>query len=194
MRLRKYLSAAEICPLLLALVLPIKCSSLLAFTPGQSLLGVFIDREGFGKLGKVSENFTIVNLETGSEHASNAWTMGGTTRNNEPFSIAIVPPGMYRISSIGLSRSTFICAEDCPTFKLDAGKVYFSGGYALDITNNLLKITHSFKIFEPTRNVAETENFRDYIQKYGKAWVEGQTIEHVKIFMAESFTRTRATM
>ncbi len=169
-----------------------QCKSFPDYHEGQSLVGIFVDRDGIGKIGRMSENFSVINIDSNVEYLSNALS-GSSTRNTDPYTTIAVPAGTYQIATICLGGSTFVCIEECQPFKVVSKKIYYAGSYALDVSTGFRKITHKFTEFEASKDEIEKQGFYDYVKKQNPKWLENiGTVEKIRPFNQPAFSHVRA--
>jgi hypothetical protein len=173
----------------------ISCKSLPPYESNKALFGILIDRDGVGKIGRMSENISLMNIETQKEFPSNAENFGQiASRNRSPFTVVALPAGRYRIHSIALGGSMFICGKECTIFEIVAGKTYYGGSYRLKISTGLGRITHEFELFETIQDESEQTLFSDFIIKEDARWHPTNKIERIKVFSEVKFSETRSSL
>ena len=169
-----------------------QCKTFPDYHESQSLLGIFVDRGGIGKIGRMSENFSVININSNLEYFSNAFS-GSPTRNTDTYTTIALPAGTYQIATISLGGSTFVCIEECQPFNLVSKKIYYAGSYALDVSTGFRQITHKFTEFEASKDEIEKQGFYDYVKKQNPKWLENiGTVEKIRPFRQPAFSHVRA--
>lgn len=182
---------SQVCLLVMLSLGAFNCKSLPEYEDGKALLGIYVDLAGLGKMGRVSENFSVMEINKNIEYASNSRN-GASVRNNEPFSTIVLPDGVYVMKSVCLGGNYFLFTDQLQPCEIKGKKNYFAGSYTLDIAKGLNKITHTFAQFEENKDDAERKGFLEYLRKQKSAWAVNGEPERVHPFTIRNFNKTRS--